>query len=146
MFRWVGPTYLNQTRMFGSTGFMSSVDLHTHSGFQRMLPESLAVVCAPNSAPKYVFQFSLHELRIAHSTTYSFGIFRLTDPPGLQTILKCKATDPFHPHPEGLIYTVRVFGLLEPITLRWRISDRMPTRVMSRSGISHWILSIYVGI
>ncbi|EAU83758.2 hypothetical protein CC1G_07493 [Coprinopsis cinerea okayama7 len=31
--------------------FMSSVDLHTHSGFQRMLPESFAVVCAPNSRP-----------------------------------------------------------------------------------------------
>ena len=36
-------------------GFMSSVDLHTHSGFQRMLPESFAVVCAPKSTPKYVF-------------------------------------------------------------------------------------------
>lgn len=35
-------------------GFMSSVDLHTHSGFQRMLPESFAVVCAPSSTPKYV--------------------------------------------------------------------------------------------
>lgn len=35
-------------------GFMSSVDLHTHSGFQRMLPESFAVVCAPKSNPKYV--------------------------------------------------------------------------------------------
>ena len=34
-------------------GFMSSVDLHTHSGFQRMLPESFAVVCAPSSTPKY---------------------------------------------------------------------------------------------
>ena len=32
--------------------FMSSVDLHTHSGFQRMLPESFAVVCAPTSTPK----------------------------------------------------------------------------------------------
>src|SRR5690242_11415291 len=35
-----------------SAGFMSSVDLHTHSGFQRMLPESFAVVCAPKSTPK----------------------------------------------------------------------------------------------
>lgn len=33
---------------------MSSVDLHTHSGFQRMLPESFAVVCAPSSTPTYV--------------------------------------------------------------------------------------------
>jgi STAM-binding protein len=32
--------------------FMSSVDLHTHCGFQRMLPESFAVVCAPQHTPK----------------------------------------------------------------------------------------------
>ncbi|KIM82654.1 hypothetical protein PILCRDRAFT_70357 [Piloderma croceum F 1598] len=66
--------------------FMSSVDLHTHSGFQRMLPESFAVVCAPKSTP-------------------NFGIFRLTDPPGLQTILDCNAKEAFHPHPDLPIYT-----------------------------------------
>ncbi|KAI6096144.1 hypothetical protein F5141DRAFT_1221083 [Pisolithus sp. B1] len=66
--------------------FMSSVDLHTHSGFQRMLPESFAVVCAPKSNP-------------------NFGIFRLTDPPGLQTILDCDAKEAFHPHPDLPIYT-----------------------------------------
>ncbi|PPQ79036.1 hypothetical protein CVT25_002345 [Psilocybe cyanescens] len=66
--------------------FMSSVDLHTHSGFQRMLPESFAVVCAPKSNP-------------------NFGIFRLTDPPGLDIILSCKAKEAFHPHPDEPIYT-----------------------------------------
>lgn len=66
--------------------FMSSVDLHTHSGFQRMLPESFAVVCAPSSQPQ-------------------FGIFRLTDPGGLQTILDCTVKEAFHPHPELPIYT-----------------------------------------
>ncbi|ESK85600.1 endosome-associated ubiquitin isopeptidase [Moniliophthora roreri MCA 2997] len=66
--------------------FMSSVDLHTHSGFQRMLPESFAVVCAPKSNP-------------------NFGIFRLTDPPGLKTILDCQAKEAFHPHPDIPIYT-----------------------------------------
>ncbi|OCH90506.1 Mov34-domain-containing protein [Obba rivulosa] len=66
--------------------FMSSVDLHTHSGFQRMLPESFAVVCAPSSTP-------------------TFGLFRLTDPGGLQVILDCKAKEAFHPHPEVPIYT-----------------------------------------
>ncbi|KAL4062000.1 hypothetical protein J3A83DRAFT_4114245 [Scleroderma citrinum] len=66
--------------------FMSSVDLHTHSGFQRMLPESFAVVCAPKSTP-------------------NFGIFRLTDPPGLQTILDCNVKEAFHPHPDLPIYT-----------------------------------------
>ncbi|KAF8634998.1 hypothetical protein AX15_000612 [Amanita polypyramis BW_CC] len=66
--------------------FMSSLDLHTHSGFQRMLPESFAVVCAPKSTPNY-------------------GIFRLTDPPGLKTILDCKEKEAFHPHPDFPIYT-----------------------------------------
>ncbi|EIM87188.1 Mov34-domain-containing protein [Stereum hirsutum FP-91666 SS1] len=66
--------------------FMSSVDLHTHSGFQRMLPESFAVVCAPKSTP-------------------NFGIFRLTDPPGLHAILDCNAKEAFHPHPNVPIYT-----------------------------------------
>ncbi|KXN82912.1 hypothetical protein AN958_02050 [Leucoagaricus sp. SymC.cos] len=66
--------------------FMSSVDLHTHSGFQQMLPESVAVVCAPKSNP-------------------NFGIFRLTDPPGLQAILNCKENEAFHPHPDLPIYT-----------------------------------------
>ncbi|KAG1836923.1 hypothetical protein C8R48DRAFT_793093 [Suillus tomentosus] len=65
--------------------FMSSVDLHTHSGFQRMLPESFAVVCAPKFSP-------------------NFGIFRLTDPPGLQTNLDCNVKEAFHPHPEVPIY------------------------------------------
>ena len=31
--------------------FMSSRDLHTHSGYQVMLPESIAIVCAPSSTP-----------------------------------------------------------------------------------------------
>ncbi|KAJ7483837.1 hypothetical protein B0H11DRAFT_1862594 [Mycena galericulata] len=66
--------------------FMSSVDLHTHASFQRMLPESFAVVCAPKSDP-------------------NFGIFRLTDPPGLQTVLQCTAKQAFHPHPDVPIYT-----------------------------------------
>ncbi|KAF8145523.1 hypothetical protein K438DRAFT_1871835 [Mycena galopus ATCC 62051] len=66
--------------------FMSSVDLHTHASFQCMLPESFAVVCAPKSDP-------------------SFGIFRLTDPPGLQTVLKCTAKQVFHLHPDVPIYT-----------------------------------------
>jgi len=65
--------------------FMSSVDLHRHSGLQRMLPESFAVVIAPNSTP-------------------NFGVFRLTGP-GLQTILECQASEAFHPHPDRSIYT-----------------------------------------
>jgi len=29
------------------TAFLSSVDLHTHCSYQLMMPEALAIVCAP---------------------------------------------------------------------------------------------------
>src|SRR6266702_3252335 len=87
---------------------MSSVDLHTHSGFQCMLPESFAVVCAPNSTPKYAFHTDVPWSDCSLSILLrSFGIFRLTDPPGLKTILECEVKEAFHPHPERPIYTVR---------------------------------------
>ncbi|KAG2192298.1 hypothetical protein INT47_008235 [Mucor saturninus] len=66
--------------------FLSSVDLHTHCSYQLMLPEAIAIVCAPSQTP-------------------NFGIFRLTDPPGLDIISNCKATPAFHPHPDLPIYT-----------------------------------------
>jgi STAM-binding protein len=84
--------------------FMSSLDLHTHAGFQRMLPESFAVVCSPQHSPKYASFANV--LRFSDLTFFSFGIFRMTDPPGLQTILDCSATEAFHPHPDLPIYTV----------------------------------------
>ena len=34
------------------TCFMSSRDLHTHCGYQIMMPESIAIVCAPTQSPK----------------------------------------------------------------------------------------------
>ncbi|KAJ5115929.1 hypothetical protein N7456_000277 [Penicillium angulare] len=73
------------------TCFMSSRDLHTHSGYQVMLPESIAIVCAPSKDPDW-------------------GVFRLTDPPGLKTVLNCRQTGLFHPHAEQNIYT----GALRP--------------------------------
>lgn len=36
------------------TCFMSSRDLHTHAGYQVMMPESVAIVCAPKYTPSYV--------------------------------------------------------------------------------------------
>jgi len=39
---------------------------------------------------------------------FSIGIFRLTDPSGLETILECKEKEAFHPHPDLPIYTVRL--------------------------------------
>ncbi|KAI1160593.1 hypothetical protein F5B18DRAFT_631867 [Nemania serpens] len=68
------------------TCFMSSRDLHTQSGYQVMLPESIAIVCAPKFEP-------------------SFGIFRLTNPPGLSHILDCKQSSTFHAHSVDNLYT-----------------------------------------
>lgn len=73
------------------TCFMSSRDLHTHSGYQVMLPESIAIVCAPSKDPNW-------------------GVFRLTDPPGLKTVLDCTQGGLFHPHAQENIYT----GALRP--------------------------------
>ncbi len=60
---------------------MSSLDLHTHCGYQSMLPEAIAVVVAPTDA------------------RMTCGIFRLTTPLGLQAIQVCERTG-FHPHSE----------------------------------------------
>ncbi|KAH7394002.1 hypothetical protein DE146DRAFT_114319 [Phaeosphaeria sp. MPI-PUGE-AT-0046c] len=68
------------------TCFMSSRDLHTHVGYQVMMPESIAIVCAPTKDP-------------------SWGCFRLTDPPGKQAILNCSKPGIFHPHETDNIYT-----------------------------------------
>ncbi|KAI0427151.1 hypothetical protein F5Y09DRAFT_39285 [Xylaria sp. FL1042] len=68
------------------TCFMSSRDLHTQSGYQVMLPESIAIVCAPTSDPSY-------------------GIFRLTNPPGLSHILNCSQASTFHAHSIDNLYT-----------------------------------------
>ncbi|NXA43853.1 STABP protein, partial [Eudromia elegans] len=60
------------------TAFLSSVDLHTHCSYQMMLPESVAIVCAP----KY----------------QETGFFRLTEH-GLEEIASCRQKG-FHPHPK----------------------------------------------
>ncbi|KAJ2768635.1 hypothetical protein IWQ56_002862 [Coemansia nantahalensis] len=61
------------------TCFMSSLDLHTQCSYQLMLPEAIAIVCSPKHEPR-------------------FGIFRLTDPSGIDTIQNCKEKSAFHPH------------------------------------------------
>jgi STAM-binding protein len=44
------------------TCFMSSRDLHTHCGYQIMMPESIAIVCAPTKNPSWVSPFILIEI------------------------------------------------------------------------------------
>lgn len=60
------------------TAFLSSVDLHTHCSYQIMMPEAIAIVCAPK-----------------YQTT---GFFILTPNYGLNYIAECRQTG-FHPHP-----------------------------------------------
>jgi STAM-binding protein len=66
--------------------FLSSRDLHTSSGYQVMLPEAIAIVCSPRHTPEW-------------------GIFRLTEPPGLEHVLNCTKPGIFHPHEEKNLYT-----------------------------------------
>jgi STAM-binding protein len=73
------------------TCFMSSRDLHTHAGYQMMLAESVAVVCAPSKGDT--------------SHGGEWGVYRLTDPPGKRTILACEKPGIFHPHDVDNIYT-----------------------------------------
>ncbi|KAI9725061.1 MAG: hypothetical protein M1812_000337 [Candelaria pacifica] len=91
------------------TCFMSSRDLHTHCGYQVMMPESIAIVCAPSKQP-------------------SWGVFRLTDPPGMKSILNCRQTGLFHPHEEGNIYTdaLRPGHVFEAKGLEFEVMDLRP--------------------
>ncbi|CAH0702777.1 unnamed protein product [Spodoptera exigua] len=70
------------------TAFLSSVDLHTQCSYQLMMPEAIAIVCAP----KY----------------NETGYFALTPDYGMQFITNCRLTG-FHPHPDDppLFHTVQ---------------------------------------
>lgn len=90
------------------TCFMSSRDLHTHGGYQVMMPESIAIVCAPSKG--------------------DWGVFRLTDPPGMKTVLNCTQTGLFHPHAENHIYTeaLRPGHVVEVNGLEFEVVDLRP--------------------
>ena len=86
--------------------FLSSRDLHTSSGYQIMLPEAIAIVCAPRHNPDW-------------------GIFRLTDPPGLNHVLNCQQKGLFHPHSETNLYTdaLRPGHVVEGPGLQFEVVD-----------------------
>ncbi|KAI4260022.1 MAG: hypothetical protein LQ352_000518 [Teloschistes flavicans] len=90
------------------TCFMSSRDLHTHCGYQVMMPESIAIICAPSKG--------------------DWGVFRLTDPPGMRSILNCTQTGLFHPHSESNVYTdaLRPGHVYEARGLEFEIVDLRP--------------------
>lgn len=95
------------------TCFMSSQDLHTHAGYQMMLAESIAIVCAPSKG----------------DTTHGgdWGAFRLTDPPGKMAILQCNKPGVFHPHDidNSLVYTnaLRPGHVVEANGLEFEVVD-----------------------
>jgi len=93
------------------TCFMSSRDLHTHFAYQVMMPESIAIVCAPSK-----------------SEPDDWGVFRLTDPPGMGTIRDCRQTGLFHPHESGNIYTgaLRPGHVMEAKGLEFGVVDLRP--------------------
>lgn len=91
------------------TCFMSSRDLHTHCGYQVMMAESIAIVCAPSKDP-------------------SWGIFRLTDPPGMKTVLNCQQSGLFHQHNVENIYTdaLKPGHVFELPGLEFQVVDQRP--------------------
>jgi STAM-binding protein len=62
------------------TCFLSSIDVHTHCGYQTMLDEAVAIVMAPLDPRNQV------------------GIFRLSTPGGLKLVQRCPHRG-FHAHP-----------------------------------------------
>lgn len=48
------------------TCFMSSRDLHTQAGYQIMMPESIAIVCAPKFEPSYVDEMNIYMIGIGN--------------------------------------------------------------------------------
>ncbi|PAA56152.1 hypothetical protein BOX15_Mlig002293g1, partial [Macrostomum lignano] len=60
------------------TAFLSSIDLHTHLSYQLMLPEAVAVVCAPKFGDTATFTLTQH---------------------GLDYLSRCSGKG-FHPHQE----------------------------------------------
>lgn len=77
--------------------FMSSVDLHTHCTYQLLLPEAIAVVISPMFTP-------------------NFGLFRVSDPPGMQIIQNCNQRG-FHQHADTLGKTL--YTLCDHVDLVW---------------------------
>lgn len=45
------------------------------------------------------------KLIAANSTIIRWGVFRLTDPPGVKAIMNCRNQGLFHPHDQEFIYT-----------------------------------------
>lgn len=60
--------------------------------------------------------------------TLSWGCFRLTDPPGMKSVLNCRQTGLFHPHDQENIYTdaLRPGHVYEAPGLDYAVVDLRP--------------------
>jgi hypothetical protein len=61
-------------------------------------------------------------------TTGRWGVYRLTDPPGMKAILACHKPGIFHPHEEGNIYTdaMRPGHVCEARGMKFEVVDLRP--------------------
>lgn len=64
------------------------------------------------------------------TSSYRWGVFRLTDPPGMKTVLNCHQPGLFHPHADGNIYTdaLRPGHVFEAKGLEFDVVDLRPGR------------------
>lgn len=78
------------------TAFLSSVDLHTHFGYQIMIPEAIAIVCAPtyNQFVQFKNCFTWFYTFICFIRT---GIYILNPEIGMREVAECSQSG-FHPH------------------------------------------------
>ncbi|ESP03865.1 hypothetical protein LOTGIDRAFT_110402, partial [Lottia gigantea] len=63
------------------TAFLSSVDMHTHFPYQKMMPESVAVVCSPKYKESGVFRLTKNGLNEIGSCTQKGFHYHQKEPP-----------------------------------------------------------------
>ena len=61
-----------------------------------------------------------------YNFTFSYGIFRLTDPPGLEIITNCQHPSAFHPHPE----TATIYRELKGPNSHAQLDPNLPLEVI----------------
>jgi hypothetical protein len=84
---------------------MSSVDLHTHCGYQTMLAEAVAVVMAPSRG--VCVPAARRSPMAADGVPCRHGVFSLHTPDGLSLVQRCPRTG-FHAHDAAFpLYLVR---------------------------------------
>jgi STAM-binding protein len=85
-----------------------------------MMPEAVAIVCAPRYK-----EYVVHVMfaNIYKSSTFRTGIYMLTTSHGLDFIANCRQTG-FHPHPaEPPLFTVWFEKLIYILTKSYYFSD-----------------------